>query len=80
MKKWSVRAGIIILVYGSIHFLKPSDNHDWFDVFGMSIMVMLIVTVNSWFISLFGLKKWFWRILDIILAITVVGYSIGSFL
>ena len=80
MKKWSVRAGIIILVYGGIHFLKPRDNFDWFDVFGMSIMVMLIVTANAWFISLFGLKKWFWRILDIILAISVVGYSIGSFL
>lgn len=80
MKKWCLRAGISILVFGAVYLLKPEDNFNWFDIFGMSILATLNITFITWIISLFGLKKYFWRILDIMLGSLLVLYSIGSFI
>ena len=80
MKKWCLRAGISILVFGVIQLLKKDNDYGWFDIFGMSILTTLNITFITWIISLFGLKKWFWRILDIMLGSFLVLYIIGFFI
>ena len=79
MKKWAIRAGIMTLATVIIQPLTDND-YGWFDLFGMSILTTLNITFVAWIISLFGLKKWFWRILDIILGTFLVLYLTGQFL